>query len=72
MKFGPQLRDLRLRAGLTQSQLAQKCLLTSAYISQLEKEKTDPPTRRICRALARALGVEERKLRRYAFIARLQ
>ena len=72
MRFGPYLKDLRLHAGLTQSQLAQKCRLTSAYISQLEKEKTDPPTRQICRVLARALGAEERQLRRYAFIARLE
>ena len=71
MRFGPHLKDLRLHAGLTQSQLAQKCRLTSAYITQLEKGKTDPPTRQICSALARALGVEERDLRRYAFIARL-
>jgi transcriptional regulator with XRE-family HTH domain len=72
MKFGPHLKELRLRAGITQSQLAQKCRLTSTYINQLEKEKTDPPTRHVCRALARALGIEERDLRRYAFIARLE
>ena len=72
MRFGPYLKDLRLHAGFTQRQLAHKCRLTSAYINQLEKEKTDPPTRQICRALARALGVEGRELRRYAFIARLE
>jgi len=72
MRFGPYLKDVRLRAELTQSQLAKKCRLTSAYISQLEKGKTDPPTRQICRALARALGLRERDLWMYAFTARLE
>jgi transcriptional regulator with XRE-family HTH domain len=72
MRFGLHLKDLRLHAGLTQSQLAQKCHLTSAYINQLETAKAAPPTRRVCQGLARALGVEERELRRYAFIARLE
>jgi transcriptional regulator with XRE-family HTH domain len=72
MRFGPYLKDLRLHAGLTQSQLAQKCRLTSTYINQLEKEKTDPPARQTSRALARALGLEERELWKYAFTARLE
>ena len=72
MKFGPYLKSLRLRAGLTQKQLAQKCRLSNTYINQLEKEETDPPTRQICRALARALGLEERELWKYSFTARLE
>jgi transcriptional regulator with XRE-family HTH domain len=72
MGFGHYLRDLRVHAGLTQSQLARKCRLTSAYITQLEKGKTGPPSRGVCQALARALGVEGRDLRRYAFAERLE
>jgi transcriptional regulator with XRE-family HTH domain len=72
MRFGPYLKKLRLHAGLTQKELAQKCRLSNTYINQLEKEETDPPTRQICRALARALGQEERDLWKCAFTARLE
>jgi transcriptional regulator with XRE-family HTH domain len=72
MRFGSYLKSLRTRAGLTQRQLAQKCGLSGGYITQLEKEKTDPPTRQICRALARALGIEGRDLWKYAFTGRLE
>jgi transcriptional regulator with XRE-family HTH domain len=57
---------------LTQKQLAQECHLSSTYINQLEKEETDPPTRQICKALARALDLEEREVWKYAFTARLE
>ena len=72
MRFGPYLKNLRLRAGLTQTQLAQKCRFTRTYINQLEKGKTDPPTRQTSKALARALGREEREVWKYAFTARLE
>jgi transcriptional regulator with XRE-family HTH domain len=72
MRFGPYLKKLRLHAGLTQKELAKKCRLSSTYVNQLEKEETDPPTQQICRALARALGLEERDLWKYAFTGRLE
>lgn len=72
MKFEAHLRRLRRDANLTQGELAHKCALSDAYINQLETGKADPPTRQVCRELARALGVEGNGLWKYAFIARLE
>ena len=71
MKFGAHLGQLRRAANLTQGELARKCGLSDAYINQLETGKADPPTSRVCQALARALGVDKNALWKYAFAARL-
>jgi transcriptional regulator with XRE-family HTH domain len=72
MKFGAHLGQLRRAANLTQGDLARKCGLSDAYINQLETGKADPPTSRVCQALARALGVDKNALLKYAFTARLE
>jgi transcriptional regulator with XRE-family HTH domain len=72
MKFGTYLRVRRLDAGRTQSQLARSAHLTSTYINQLENSKAAPPTRAVCRLLARALGVDRDELWKHAFTARLE
>jgi transcriptional regulator with XRE-family HTH domain len=72
MRFGPYLKRLRLAAGLTQSRLARSCGLTTAYIYQLEKQKVEPPTHRVCKLLARAVGVDGNELWKHAFAARLE
>jgi transcriptional regulator with XRE-family HTH domain len=72
MRFGPYLKQLRLAAGLTQGQLARSCRLTTAYIYQLEKHKAEPPTHRVCKLLARAMGVDGNELWKHAFAARLE
>ena len=71
MKFGPYLKQLRLKAGLTQSDLARKCGLSDAYINRIENRVADPPPREMCKVLARALGTDELDLWKYAFAARL-
>lgn len=40
-KYGRLIRDARLKAGLTQDQLAQRSGTTRFYISRIENEKTD-------------------------------
>ena len=72
MRFGAYLKQARLKAKLTQSDLARSCGVSDAYLNRVEKQKADPPTRRVCRALARALGVNENDLWRHAFATRLE
>ena len=70
--IGTHLKRLRQKANLNQTELARKCRLSDAHINQLETGKADPPTSRVCHALARALGVDKNVLWRYAFAARLE
>jgi transcriptional regulator with XRE-family HTH domain len=71
MKFGQYLKHCRLDASLTQKELARRCGLSDAYINRVENQEADPPTHKVCAALARALGVDEKELWKCAFIARL-
>lgn len=50
------IRDARLRAGLTQEDLASRTGLSGSYISQLENDRVDMPTPRTREKLARALS----------------
>lgn len=72
MKFGAYLKRLRQRANLTQGELARRCRLSDAYVNQLETAKADPPTRQVCRILARALEVDRNEVWKYSFTARLE
>ncbi|MHB8656260.1 MAG: helix-turn-helix domain-containing protein [Terriglobia bacterium] len=72
MNFGAHLKHLRRQTKLAQDELARKCRLSGAYINRLEAGKADPPTRQVCVALARALGVESDELWRISFTARLE
>ena len=42
MELGDKIKLLRLQAGLTQEELADRCELTKGYISQLENDLTSP------------------------------
>ena len=42
MEIGTKLKNLRLRCGLTQEELADRCELTKGYLSQLENDLTMP------------------------------
>ncbi len=42
MYIGSKIKDLRVRARLTQGELADRCELTKGYISQLENDLTSP------------------------------
>lgn len=42
MEIGEKLKNLRLKRGLTQEELADRCGLTKGYISQLENDLTLP------------------------------
>lgn len=42
MEIGSKIKELRLKAALTQEELADRCELTKGYISQLENDNTSP------------------------------
>lgn len=42
MRIGEKIRQLRLKMGLTQEELADRCELTKGFISQVERELTSP------------------------------
>jgi transcriptional regulator with XRE-family HTH domain len=72
MRFGAYLKSLRLKAKLTQLRLARKCGLSDAYVNRLETQRAEPPTRRVCFCLARALETNGDELWKHAFAARLE
>ena len=57
--FAELLRAHRVRAGLTQEELAERSGLTAAAVSQLERGVRRRPQPRTVRALADALGLDD-------------
>jgi transcriptional regulator with XRE-family HTH domain len=54
MDIGEAIRTLRLKQGMTQGQLAEKCFVSINAVSSWETGKTYPPkgaTERICKAM---------------------
>ncbi|MHC4470298.1 MAG: helix-turn-helix domain-containing protein [Planctomycetota bacterium] len=68
--FADFLKEARERAGLTQTELAEKAGLTGSYISILESRKKPPPSDPVLKRLARALRVAESKLLEVAHLDR--
>ena len=58
-EFGPKLRDLRNKAGLSQWKLAESINVNPSYISKLENGTMPPPSRKILVKLAAALNIDE-------------
>lgn len=55
MKLGEKIRNLRLKLGLTQEELAERSDLTKGFISQLERDNTSPSVDTL-EHIVRALG----------------
>lgn len=55
--FGEYLKILRERAGLSQETLAEEADISSAYVSQIETGRRNPPTPDVLRRMAGPLGV---------------
>jgi transcriptional regulator with XRE-family HTH domain len=63
MNFGQKLRQLRMKKGLTQQQLAEKLgYVTNSYISDVESGHFIPPRDKL-KKIARALDVRLKCLR---------
>lgn len=56
-RLGMTLKRLRIKAGLTQDELARKAGVTYAYISMLESGTKKNPSLMLVKKLAKALGV---------------
>jgi transcriptional regulator with XRE-family HTH domain len=56
VKFGKVLKELRLKKGLTQEELATDCNLDRTYISLLERGERQPTISTVFK-IAEALGV---------------
>jgi transcriptional regulator with XRE-family HTH domain len=54
--FGALVRRLRVRAGLSQNELARRTRVDPSYINLLEKQRRGVPSRAVVLALAGALG----------------
>jgi transcriptional regulator with XRE-family HTH domain len=54
--LGERIKALRLRQGLTQSELAERCKITQAAVSRLESGSMKDVETAIAKRLARALG----------------
>lgn len=55
--FGEYLKMLRERVGLSQETLAEEADISSAYVSQIETGRRNPPTPDVLRRMAAPLGV---------------
>ncbi|MHC5036737.1 MAG: helix-turn-helix domain-containing protein [Planctomycetota bacterium] len=60
--FASTLKAERLRADLTQADLASRSDLTAAYISQLESRKKPPPSDEVIQRIAKALSMKADRL----------
>jgi transcriptional regulator with XRE-family HTH domain len=58
LEFGKRLRELRIRAGLTQNELASIVGVAPSYLSKVETGSKDPPSRKVLPRLADALGID--------------
>ena len=61
-EFGPRIRELRTRAGMSQSGLAAKADIDPTYLSKIESGTKHPPSRKIILRLACALNVDGKEL----------
>ena len=64
--FGEYLKLLRERVGLSQETLAEEAQISSAYVSQIETGRRNPPTPDVLRRMAAPLGASYIVLMRQA------
>ena len=60
-QFGKAIRDLRLKRGMSQQQLADACGLDISYVGQIERGQRNP-TLGVMQGLASVLGVKMSEL----------
>lgn len=62
LKFGPKLKELRNKSGLSQLEFARQVFVDPSYISKLEKGKMPPPSVKVLSKLAKILKVKKSEL----------
>ena len=61
VRIGTQVRKARVRALLTQGELAERASIGTATLNRIEKDRVEPHFRTI-RKLAKALGIDPAEL----------
>ncbi len=56
--FGEWLRDLRVRRGMGQAELARRCALAASYLSAVERSRRPPPMDNTIERIADGLALE--------------
>jgi len=62
LEFGPKLKELRNKSGLSQLEFARQVFVDPSYICKLENMKMPPPNRRVLLRMAKALRVSKNEL----------
>ena len=61
-KFGARLRELRIQAGMTQRELAERVGVNFSYLSKIESGAMPPPSQKAISKLAEALNADQDEL----------
>jgi len=61
-EFGARLRQLRIQAGMTQRELADRVNIDFSYLSKIESGAVPPPSQKVISQLAEALNVDKDEL----------
>jgi transcriptional regulator with XRE-family HTH domain len=69
-EFGREVKNLRIREGLTTVVLARKTGTHKGYISGIENAKVNPPSKKILVKMAKALGVELKWLMKLSVVSK--
>ncbi len=69
-KFGPYIRELRIRYGIGQRELAEKIGIAASYLNDIEKEKRTAPKPSIIKKLSNLLKVNNEDLNDLAGISK--
>jgi transcriptional regulator with XRE-family HTH domain len=60
--FGQHIKALRIEKGVTQKRLARQVEIDFSYLSKIEAGKVPPPSEKVIRNLAQALGADQDEL----------
>lgn len=69
--FGPFLKGLREKAGITLEDLAVKVGVQRSYVSMVERRKINPPAASVIRRIARVLRYKTRTLLLLAYLEKV-
>jgi transcriptional regulator with XRE-family HTH domain len=72
LDFSRWLAERRRQGGLTQRELARKCMVTPAYVAHIESGTSEAPPLQTCKSLARALGLDWKEVWQRSFAVRLK
>lgn len=72
MKLGDTLREARLKAGLTQTQIADRLAISQAYYNRIESGKVKPPSFYLIEKLAIILNLDRDNLIKLTEAARIE